>query len=58
VIIAQAFGEYIGASVVASAFQETWRSLLYYLSSLSPSTWLIVGGSLLFLSYFWLRTSQ
>jgi hypothetical protein len=58
VIIAQAVGEYAGASVIASALSDLWLSAQYHLSSLSLSSWLIVGGALVLISHFWLRTSH
>ena len=56
-VIAQAFAEYSGASVIVSALRDLWLTVQYHLSALPSSTWLIVGGCAALISYFWLRSS-
>ena len=57
VVIAQAFAEYSGGSVITSALRDLWLTMQYHLSSMSSSTWLIVGACVGLISYFWLRSS-
>jgi uncharacterized membrane protein (DUF485 family) len=55
VVIAQALGEYVGISVVLSAFSEAWLALREHLSSIESSTWMIAVVSIVVAVYVWSR---
>ena len=54
-VIAQALGEYVGLSVVLSAFSEAWLALRDHLSGIESSTWMIAVVSIVVAVYVWSR---
>ena len=54
-VIAQALGEYVGISVVLSAFSEAWLALRDQLSGIESSTWMIAVVSIVVAVYVWSR---
>ena len=56
-IIAQALGEYVGLSVVLSAFSDAWLALRDHLSRVDSSTWMIGVVSLMVVLYLWSRST-
>ena len=56
-LVAQALGEYVAVGALVSAFTDAWVRVNAYVSGIEPSTWLIVGGVVLFLCYFWSRAT-
>jgi len=56
VIIAQAFAEYGGASLM-TALWDVWLTVQYHVSAMSLSTWLILGACVGVIAIFWVRSS-
>jgi len=55
VVIAQALGEYVGLSLVLSAFSQAWLALREHASSIQSSTWMIAVVALVVVVYVWSR---
>lgn len=57
VVIAQALGEYVAASVLISAFTDAWLRFTDYVARFDQSTWLIVGGVAVVVGYLFSRST-
>jgi hypothetical protein len=55
VVIAQALGEYVGLSLVLSAFSDWWLALRAQVSSFQSSTWMIAVVAIVVVVYAWSR---
>ena len=56
-VIAQALGEYVAASVLISAFTDAWLHFTDYVARVDQTTWLIVGVAAVGMGYLWSRST-
>ena len=55
VLLAQAFGEYVGLSAILASFQSAWLAAQDQITSVDKSTWVVVGLIAFLLLRLWNR---